>query len=340
MKILVTGAGGFLGARIVRSLLAMGQKDLRCQIREGRGADKLAALAREHHGAQVEVVACNLLSPADTVALLQGVDLIVHAAAGTRGAAADMMLNTVVATRNLLDAMVEQKVRRLAVVSSFAVYNTEVLADGALLDERSPTEAQGVAKGAYAYSKVRQEQLVLDYQRRHGFEHVFIRPGVIYGDGGSPFSSRVGIRALGWFFSLGGSVLLPLTHVDNCADAVAVAALNGEPGGIFNAVDDDLPTCRHYLDRYRREVQKLRVFPMPYAMLAWGAKQLLAYNQRSKGQLPAVLTPYVVRSMYRPLRYDNGALKRIGWRQAVSTKEGLDMTMRALKAQLERLARG
>ncbi len=36
------------------------------------------------------------------------------------------------------------------------------------------------------------------------------------------------------------------------------------------------------------------------------------YHKSSKGQLPAILTPYVVRSMYRPLRYSNAALKQLG----------------------------
>lgn len=327
MKILITGAGGFLGSRIVHSLLAAGQTELRCQIREGRGVEKLQSLAKAAGVQQLEVVACNLLSRADTARLVEGVDLIIHAAAGTRGTPADMMLNTVVATRNLLDAAASAGVKRIAVVSSFAVYNTEVLANGAWLDEQSPVESVGIDKGPYAYSKVRQEQLVLEYQQRHGFEVVFVRPGVIYGDGGPAMSSRVGIRALGWFASLGGSCLLPLTHVDNCADAVVAAALRGAPGAIFNAVDDDLPTCSQYLRQYRQQVEKLRVLRLPYFMLMLGARALQSYSRRSKGQLPAVLTPYIVRSMYRYLRYRNEALKSIGWKPAISIAQGLQQTL-------------
>lgn len=323
MKILITGSGGFLGARIVRSLLASGHHDLRCQIREGRGVDKLQVLARELGATRLEVLPCNLLSRQDTAKLVESVDLIIHAAAGTRGTPADMMLNTVVATRNLLEAAAAAGTKRLAIVSSFAVYNTETMASGALLDEQSPVEAVGIEKGPYALSKVRQEQLVLDYQQRHGFECVFIRPGVIYGEGGPAMSSRVGIRALGWFASLGGSCLLPLTHVDNCADAVVAAALRGTPGSVFNAVDDDLPTCNEYLGLYRRHVEKLRVLRLPYALLMLGSRMLQSYSRRSKGQLPAILTPYIVRSMYRPLKYSNAALKAIGWQPVISISHGL-----------------
>jgi nucleoside-diphosphate-sugar epimerase len=331
MKILITGAGGFLGARIVNSLLQAGQFDLRCQVREGRGVDKLQAIAKQAGAPALEIVACNLLSERDTLSLLEGVELVIHAAAGTRGTPADMMLNTVVASRNLLDAAVAAKVRRVAVVSSFAVYQTESMADGALLDESSPVEKVGIAKGPYAYSKVRQEQLVVDYAQRTGLDYVFVRPGVIYGDGGSAMSSRVGIRALGWFFSLGGACLIPFTHADNCADAVVAAALNGAPRGIYNAVDNDLPSCAEYLRRYRREVEKLRTVPLPYAMLLAGSRYLQAYSKRSKGQLPAILTPYIVKSMYRKLAYTNAALVGIGWKQGIATSQGLAELFKALK---------
>jgi nucleoside-diphosphate-sugar epimerase len=192
----------------------------------------------------------------------------------------------------------------------------------------------GAERGAYGYAKTRQEHLFRDYQKRFGFESVVLRPGVIYGPGGGALSSRVGIKAMGFFFSLGGSSLLPLTYVDNCADAVAQAALKATPGSAFNVVDEDLPTCNAYLKAYQRGVQKMRCLPVPRWAFLWGAKLLVNYHRKSKGQLPAVFTPYVVNSMYRPLRYTNAALKAIGWKQRVSTAEGLQTTFRYLRDAL------
>lgn len=334
MKTLITGAGGFLGSAIVESLLRAGVTDIRCQVRQAASARKLERIAAAANRPDaLQIVVCNLLAPADTDALLGGVDLVVHAAAGTRGAPADMMLNTVVASRNLLESALRAKVRRLALVSSFAVYDTTRLADGATLDERSPTERVGLEKGAYAMSKVRQEALFAEYRRRGGFEQVTIRPGVIYGPGGPALSSRVGIRALGLFFNLGGSRLLPLTQVRNCADAVVAAAQRGAPDAVFNAVDDDLPTCSQFLREYRATVERLRVVPLPYPLLALGARLLQAYSRRSLGQLPAILTPYIVRSMYRHLRYSNQALKSIGWTQRIATHHGVAQALAHLAAE-------
>lgn len=330
MKVLVTGAGGFLGQRIARSLLQQGVDDLRLHVRQRPPEGLVEELRAAFPQARIEWAGANLLARDGLASLVADVDCLVHAAAGMRGAAADMFANSVVATRNLMEAAGAAGVRRVVQISSFAVYRTDGLGRNAVHDESVPLETVGVDKGPYGYAKVRQEQLLDEYRARFGFETVVLRPGVIYGEGGGALSPRVGIGALGFFFSLGGGATLPLTYVENCADAVAVAALKAPPGGVFNVVDDDLPSCRHYLGQYRRLVRKLRTIPVPYPMLLQGSRMLVWYHRRSKGQLPAVFTPYVVRSMYRPLRYANTALKQIGWSPRVSTQAGLERTFHYL----------
>lgn len=336
MTVLVTGAGGFLGRRIAASLLEQGVVQLRLHVR-ARAPDGLAEdLRARFPQASIEVAAANLLYRRDLDALVDGVDCVVHAAAGMRGAAADMFANTVVGTRNLLDAAVSAGVRRVVLVSSFAVYRTTALANGGRHDESVPIEEVGIAKGAYAHAKTRQEQLVAQYRAEHGLETVTLRPGVIYGPGGAGPSSRVGIAAMGLFFSLGGRAELPLTYVDNCADAIALAALRAPDGAAYSVVDDALPSCAEYLRAYRRSRGRLRVLPVPYWALLLGSRVLVAYHRHSKGQLPAVFTPYVVRSLYRPFRHSNAALKALGWRPRVDTGEGMARTFATSTGAVER----
>lgn len=78
----------------------------------------------------------------------------------------------------------------------------------------------------------------------------------------------------------------------------------------------------------------MRCIPVPFWAFRLGAKVLVWYHKRSKGQLPAVFTPYVVDSMYRPLRYSNAALKAIGWTQRVSTENGIKQSFQYWKEQL------
>ena len=326
MRVLLTGAGGFLGRHLARSLLAEGIDSLTVHFRHCAPADFVAGLKQSFPEARIEVVLGNLLYAHDAAQLVADVDCIVHAAAGMRGGPADMFANTVVGTRNLLDAAAVAGVQRVVLVSSFSVYQTAPLAANALHDERVAVEPVGIDKGPYAYAKTRQEHLLEEYRQRCGFQTVVLRPGVIYGPGGGALSSRIGIRALGLFFSLGRHATLPLAYVENCADAIARATVSGVDGHAYNVVDDDLPSCTEYLRSYRSAVERLRVLPVPYWLFMLGAKLLVRYNRRSMGQLPAVFTPYVVRSMYRDFRYPNAALKCLGWQPRVTTDEGLQRT--------------
>ncbi|MGY0557201.1 MULTISPECIES: NAD-dependent epimerase/dehydratase family protein [unclassified Lysobacter] len=328
MRVLLTGAGGFLGRRLARSLLEEGITDLKVHFRHSAPEDFVAELRQGYPGARIDVVLGNLLYGHDAIGLVQDVDCVVHAAAGMRGCPADMFANTVVGTRNLLDAAGVAGVQRIVLVSSFSVYRTEALAKGAVHDESVEVETVGIDKGPYAYAKTRQEHLLAEYRTRQGFKTVVLRPGVIYGPCGGALSSRIGIRALGLFFHLGRKATLPLTYVDNCADAIARATVSGVDGCAYNIVDDELPSCSQYLRAYQAAVGRMRVLPVPYWLFMLGSKLLVRYNRASKGQLPAVFTPYVVRSMYRDFRYPNAALKRLGWEQRVTTADGLQRSFR------------
>ena len=133
---------------------------------------------------------------------------------------------------------------KVVLVSSFGVYGTAGIKRGALVDEDTPLEPNPERRDTYSQAKLRQEKLFRAYQERHGFPLVVVRPGVIYGPGGTPISSRVGLTVPGLFLHLGGRNLLPLTYVDNCAEAIVVAGERGASDGqAYNVVDDDLPTC-------------------------------------------------------------------------------------------------
>ena len=333
MKILVTGAAGFLGVRLVERLLARGETDLRCLLRPGSDEAPLLALRRAHPAASLEIVRGTLVAPADAARAVDGVELVHHLAAGVRGAPAELFLHTVVGTKILLEAIVAAPRRpRLALVSSFGVYGVAGLPRGALVDETTPLEPEPTRRDPYSQAKLRQEQLVDQYRRQYDLAVTILRPGVIYGLRGPAISNRVGLQLPGLFLHLGGDNLLPLTYVDNCAEAVALAGAHPEAvGRIYNVVDDDLPTCGQFLARYRREVEPLRVLRLPYPATALLGRAMAWYSEYSHGQLPALLTPYKVATSWGGNRFANDRLKGLGWRPLVSTEEGLGRTFAALR---------
>jgi nucleoside-diphosphate-sugar epimerase len=334
VKLLVTGAAGFLGTALVERLLARGEKDIRCLLRSGSPRTRLEDLARRFPDAKVELFTGSLSSKENAARTLEGVGVVYHLAASLLGAAADIFLNTVVASKNLLEAIASAgRPIKVVLVSSFGVYGVADLPRGHLVDESTPLEGHPERRDLYSQAKLRQEKLFREYQARAGFPLVVLRPGVIYGPRGSRISARVGLDLMGMFLHLGGDNLLPLTYVDNCADAIALAGQRPEADGqTYNVVDDDLPTCRGYLARYRREVKPLRVVPIPYPAMQAISLAVKRYHSFSKGQLPAIFTPYKTATSWKGNGFTNDKLKRLGWTPLVSTDEGVRRAFEEFRA--------
>jgi len=335
VKLLVTGAAGFLGMAVVERLLAHDYTDIRCNVRRRADIRKLDALAKRYARASVEYCVGNLKYRDDIARAIDGVQLIFHLAAGKKGAAADLFLDTVVASRNLLDAVAGRKPMRIVLVSSFAVYGMAKTDRGARMNEQTPLEEHPEWRDHYSHTKLRQEQLFWEYQRRNGFELVVLRPGVIYGPGGGHFSNRVGLTIGKRLLHFGGSNLLPLSYVDNCAEAVVVAGAHPSAAGqVYNVHDNDLPTCREYLRAYRKYVSNIRSISVPYFGVRLLSTAVAKYHRYSKGQLPAILTPYKAAALWGGNRFDNSKLRSIGWRQLVPTAEGLQRSFAAFRTEL------
>jgi nucleoside-diphosphate-sugar epimerase len=335
VKLLITGSNGFLGSALVRRLCERGEtRVIRCLHRPGSDLHRLDEVRKAFPGARLEPCIGNLTSPADCARALEDVDLVFHGAAALRGAAADMFLNTVVASKNLLEAVVRgARPVRVVLVSSFGVYGMAGVAEGTTVTEDTRLEPHPEMRDLYSHAKLRQEQLFWEYATAHALSITVVRPGVIYGPSGPGMSNRVGLRLFGIFLHLGRRNLLPLTYVDNCADAVLVAGESpAAVGQALNVVDDDLPTARQYLSRYRKEVEPLRVISLPLFATRLLSRAVAWYHRHSRGQLPAIFTPYKTDSMWRSFRYENRKLKSLGWSPSVATREGLDRTFASLRA--------
>lgn len=333
MSHLVTGANGFLGAALVERLVARGAEGVVALVRAGSDLSRLTEL-RERVGDAFEIRTFSLKTADAAFEAIEDARVIHHLAASLKGSPADMILNTVVTTRNLLDAVARcSSPPKVVLVSSFSVYGTAQMKRGAVLDEDAPLETEPNRRDPYAQAKLRQEQLCWERAESDGFALAVVRPGVIYGPSGGAMSGRVGLQLPGLFLHLGGNNLLPLSYVHNCAEAIAVVgASEAANGRAFNAHDDDLPTARAYLRRYAREVQDLRRISIPYPLTLLGSRIWEGYHHYSRGQLPAIFTPYKTATAWKGTRFDNRRIKSLGWRQLVPTDEGLRRTFAHLRA--------
>ena len=319
--LLVTGAGGFIGTRTVVRLLEHGYRNIRCFARPSRDIGHLMKLKRDT-GANLEIVQGNLLSPQDCGRAAEGVPVVYHLAAG-KGlkSMSDAYLNSVVTTRNLMDAaLASGRLLRFVNISSFSVYSNIRMKPGSLLDESCPMEDPPERKGeAYAYAKIMQDKLVIEYGEKKGLPYVILRPGVVYGPGVKGIHGRIGIDTFGPFLHIGGSNRIPLTYVDNCAEAIVLAGLtDGIDGEVFNVVDDDLPTSRQFLRMYKKNVAPFRSYYVPKAGSRIFCDLWERYSDWSDGQLPAVFNSTRWSCDWKGNSYSNMKLKmRVGWRPHV-----------------------
>jgi nucleoside-diphosphate-sugar epimerase len=327
--ILVTGAGGFIGGRVVEQLLEQGFGNIRCLARPFGNIAKLERLVKKHGEVfRGELMTGNLLSREDCLRAAEGARVILHLAAG-RGEklVPDAFMNSVVTTRNLLDAALQHRcLKRFVNISSFTVYSNQGKGRGAILDEKAPVEAKPQLRGeAYCYAKVKQDELVAEYGRKHQVPFVILRPGVVYGPGNEGISGRVGVSTFGFFLHLGGGNRIPLSYVDNCADAVILAGLrSGVDGEIFNVVDDHLPTSRQFLRLYKRHVIRFNSFYLPKPLSYFLCYLWEKYSDWSQGQLPPAFNRRLWHAYWKGSAYSNEKLKqRLGWSQRVSTEEGM-----------------
>jgi nucleoside-diphosphate-sugar epimerase len=327
-RILVTGSNGFIGTKVIEMLLEYGFSNIRCLVRSSSRLGRLEqALGSFDSGRNVEIVTGDLLSREDCRKATQDVSVIIHLAAGMEKSFAGAFMNSALATRNLLDAFLEVgKPKRFVNVSSFAVYSNLSLKHNSLLDETCPLETAPQERfDAYGFGKLKQEEIVREYAKQYRLPCVTLRPGYVFGAGKQELNGRVGIKIFGPFIQVNASNLLPLTYVDNCAEAIVLAGLTpGIDGEVFNIVDDDLLTARQFLKRYK-VARRFRSVRVPYwfaysACYAWEK-----YSNWSKGQLPPAFNRRRCAANWKSQLYSNEKLKtRLSWKPRVPMEQAME----------------
>lgn len=328
--VLVTGATGFIGAKVVKGLIDRGFRNLRCFARFSSDIAKIGEIgAQEGAPTRVDVIKGNLLCRNDCINATKDIAVIYHLAIGSTGKSfPGAFLNSVIPTRNLLEAALQHNsLKRFVNISSFAVYSNRNKGKRNLLDETCSVEEHPEVRGdAYAFAKKKQDEIVIEYGKRYGMPYVIVRPGAVYGPGKKTITGRVGIGTFGVFLHLGGLNKIPLTYVDNCAEAIVLAGLvGGIDGEVFNVVDDDLPTSRAFLGLYKKNVRYFKSVYIPHALSYLLCFLWEKYSSISEGQLPPAFSRAEWYAYWKSTQYSNEKLKsRLGWKMMVSTKEGLE----------------
>lgn len=331
MRVLVTGAGGFLGRAVVRAAQAAGHDVLAMH----RPASPIAG---EAPPPGVTAISGDLRQAGEWREALDGVAAVIHCAAAASGDIATQLAGTVLATENLLAAL-PSGLTRFVHVSSLSVYDFAAPGWRGRLDEETPLETRPQRRDAYTTTKLRQEAMVRAHCRAAGVPLAVVRPGAIYGPG-KDWDHGTALKLGGLDLIFAPLSPMRLIQVDNCAEAI-VAALACPIADelIVNLVDEEQPGHWRFHRRACRAGAAVGLaVPVPYlavrglGALAWIASRLFFAG---KARLPEWLDPPRQQVRWRPLRYGNDkARQALGWRQRVSLNEGLaDMVTRAAEGE-------
>ncbi len=319
----VTGASGFLGRHTVAAALRRGVQ-VAALVRPATATERLPW--RSHR--LLEIRHAELENPEQLTAALTGAERVIHAAAPLTGSYRAQYAATVEGTERLLASIRALRIAKLVAVSSFSVYDYRALAPGSVLTEDSPLEQEPEERDTYARLKLLQEERVRAFAAESTTATDIMRPGVIYGPG-RLWSARLGIKAGSrlWLI-VGGDALLPLTYVENCADALVSAALSEAGDRILNVVDDDRLTQADYGRQIRSVMspspQMIALDRSAISAIARAISSSQKTLLKRRLQLPGILIPARLDARFKALEYSNQRLKaRLNWQPRYGFVEAL-----------------
>jgi len=254
MKVAITGAAGNLG-----SLLAYGMRDLDVNLNlmiHRKDVDKELKERSNIHVFPVDLAISETLADA-----LYGVDTIVHFAGILFKANPEKFLpvtNTLY-FKNLLDMAIQQKVKRIILISFPHV-------EGECTPEK-PAEGilEGKPESMHARTRLEEEKLLFKYEKKYGFEAVSLRVGMVYGRG------ILMIDAAQWFarhWLLGIWRKPTYIHLISKTDFIAstiAAAMKPNIRGIYHIGDEGIQTLQQFLD----DITVYRKYKKPWRMPVW-----------------------------------------------------------------------
>lgn len=307
---LITGAAGFIGARL--------SERLRNEGKTVRGIDRATNL-------QKGIAASDIGEPGPWQSAAEGCEVVIHTAAIVSNAASYEVAwrTNVLGTRHVLDAAIAAGARRFVHFSSVRAFGDRDFPDG--VEESHPVRPDG---HTYVDTKIASEQVVLQAHAAGEIECTVIRPGDVYGPGSRPWTVLPveAIRSNRFFLPAMGRGIFSPVYVDNLLDGVLLAADSEKASGqVFTLSDGIGVTCREFFGNYSRMLGKPppRSVPTAVAMALAALPEAAAWIGGTETELRRSSVLY----MARPGTYSIEKARRVlGYAPAVDLEEGMRRT--------------
>jgi dihydroflavonol-4-reductase len=263
MKVLVTGANGFLAANVVRELLARNF--------EVRGLVRKNADTRSLQGVLFEIFYGNITDPDDVDKAVSGCDVVIHAAADTSqrySNAAPLLKVNVEATRLLVEASKKHSVQRFIFISTGNTIDFGTKENPG--HEGNPL-GKLFQKSGYALSKLEAEELILNEVKNNGFDAVIVNPTFMIG----PFDAKPSSGRIFKMMYPNRVVFIPkggknFTPVKDVSVAICNAISMGKPGERYLLAGENL-SYREFLKIVRKGKKTIPILIPDCLLISFGA---------------------------------------------------------------------
>lgn len=217
--ILVTGASGFIGGRLVEKLILQHGARVRALVRNYRTAINLGRF-------DLDLVCADITDRDAVCKAAEGCDVVFHCAYGSSGTNEEQRAATVEGTQNICDAARSAGVSRLVYLSTLSVYGDLT---GATLHETAARQRTG---DLYTDTKIDAEEIVVKANLEHGLPTVILQPTVVYGPfGGWWTAGQIGLMKSGQLaLPKGVEGICNAVYVDDVVDACIKSA--GHPDAV------------------------------------------------------------------------------------------------------------
>lgn len=304
----ILGGTGFIGRAVVAKFLAAG-KTVRVMARN------VSTLPEVFHNPGVEVVRGDIGNVDDVKAAIKDAPIVVNLAHGGGGENFAAIQKALVGGAKLVaDACLASGAKLVHVGSIAGLYAGD---PKSVIKGTTPPDPNGMKRADYARAKSEADNMLMRMHREQGLALCILRPGVVVGEGTSPFHSGLGSfnndqHCIGWN---AGKNALPFVLVEDVANATVAAALKSVSiGRSYNLVGDVRPTARAYIAALSKDLKRpLRFHPSSQRRL-WiedFGKWVLKRIGGRKGPLPSL---YDIKSRGLSATFDCADAKNdLGW---------------------------
>lgn len=313
----VLGGTGFIGTHLVRQCIARG---LRVRVM----ARSVAGLPDEFQHSLVTVMRGDIRDPGTVARAVAGVPTVVNLAHGGGGANWKEVREAMVGgAETVARACLAAGSKRLIHVGSIA--GLYLGPQSRPITGATPPDQHSESRGDYARAKAVCDQMLLQMHAEHGLPVVILRPGVVVGEGASPFHSALGLfnndqHCIGWN---DGRNPLAFVLVEDVASAILGAAeAPGIEGHCYNLVGDVRPSAREFIAALGKVTHRPLRFHPQSPLRLWAAEFGKWGVKRAGGRTPPLPSLRDLLSRGMRATFDCSDAKRdLGWRPVMDPAE-------------------